>query len=150
MATPERLKDSHGLSPANTISPKAARVLGVQMVERGEERPESVKVSRDPDSFERAAEETYAIRDRRLQITKFCRARIFVSQENSGWTPAMRLEMAHQRWPWSTGPRAQIHYAFSAELSGSTIGSYVSMTSRIICKPSTTRSLRNRGNHGCS
>ena len=72
------LKDTDTLPPVNSILQKAARLVGIQMVEAGKERPESLKVSRDLRCVNRVPEKIDAIRGQRLQIMKFCGVRIFV------------------------------------------------------------------------
>jgi len=67
-----RLKDTDTLSRVNSILQKAARLLGIEMVEGGKERPESLKVSWDLRCVDRVPKEMDAIRGHRLQIVKFC------------------------------------------------------------------------------
>jgi len=106
-----RLKNTDGLPLVNAILQKVAGLVGIQMVETGKERPESLQVSRDLRCVDRVPEEMNAIRCRKLAIMKFSCARILVSQENFGWRGSVHFELAHQGWPRSSGARAQIHYA---------------------------------------
>jgi hypothetical protein len=72
------LKDTNALSPADSVLQKTARLVRIQMVEGGKERPKSVEVSRDLRSVDRVPEETNAIRGRELEITRLDCSRIFV------------------------------------------------------------------------
>jgi hypothetical protein len=125
-----RFEDSDALPCVNSIMQNAACLIGFQMVKAGKECPESPKVCRDLRCVNRVPKEMDTIRGQRLQIMKFCGVRVFVGQENFGWTPSVHFEIVHEGWPGSAGPRAQVHdalgttffQAFSQQLRDRLIG----------------------------